>query len=581
MPTSWDPTIATTKCSYLIWRTAWSSCGKFIAVRGFDSAMGIQILDAVTLKRLKSFAHQEGSTQLFAISAGSRVLTWLGRNSSAFISWDLRTGVPVSEIPIQGGRSAREARSITYSGCGMMFGVLFRGRNTPAIGTCNLTSGTSMHYHPIEGSVTDTIWTCDGCVRYATLEPRSITIWEVGFCSERPPMKVELLATPDGFDFSRHFLFLPTHSRLAFTLEETVLVWDIRNSKFLLNSADVGKPGKMAFSPDGRFFACGTNGPEIYLWKESPTGYVLHRTLVSGAGERSIPREPLLSPDGQSIVVSDGPMLQLWRTTDSTADPSSVPTKASHSTKRFILGFSPDESLAAVVRLEDDTATVLDLKSGIPRVVIDAGTKIRGLRIAENAVVIVGDQGVITWGMPTGDGALDIKLNISNSVRKATLDHPTSLRFPPSASISPNSNHIAVAEPGVGLHIYDMFTGQYLTGAKSRGDSDLAWFTPDGGEVWRCSIAGEQEGWAIVKYKGSTITQLESLDPIGPAGGFPWQSPRGYTVTDDGWILDPEGKQLLWLPPHWRSGGADRAWGKQFLGLLHPELPEAVVLELL
>ena len=582
VPMVWDPTIATTKCPYLIWRTAWSSCGKFIAVRGFDSAMGIQILDAVTLKQLRSFAHQEGSTQLFAISVGSRVLTWLGRNSGAFTSWDLRTGVPVSEIPIQGGRSAREARSITYSGCGTMFGVLFKGRSTPAIGTCNVTSGTSIHYHPIEGSVADMIWTCDGCVRFATLEPRSITIWEVGFSSESPPAEVESLPTPDGFDPSGQFLLLPACSRLAFTLEEAVLVWDIQGSKPLLNSADVGKPGKMAFSPDGRFFACGTDGPKIYLWKESPTGYVPHRLLISGAGERSIPREPLLSPDGQSIVVSDGSMLQLWRTTDLNAEPTRVPTQVSQSTKRFILGFSPDESLAAVVRLEDDTITILDLKSGVPRVVINAGTKIRGVRVAESTVVIVGDRDVITWNLPAGDGALDIRLNINDSVRKATLYHPTPLEFPPtpSASISPNLNHIALAEPSVGLRIYDTSTGKYLVGAESRGD--LPWFTPDAGEVWCHSVAGEGEGWAIVNYRGSDVTNLESLDPSGgPPGGFPWQSPLGYTVTDNGWVISPRGKQLLWLPPNWRSGRTDRAWGERFLALLHPELPEAVVLELL
>ena len=576
VPTSWDPTLATTRCSYLIWRTVWSSCGKFIAVRGFDSTKGIQILDAVTLKQLQSFADQEGSTQLFAISTGSHLLTWLGRSSMTFISWDFQTGGKVGEIPICAGRSAREARSITYSACGKMFGVLFKGRNTPAIGTCRV-AGASMHYHLIKGSAADVIWTHSDCVRFPTFEPLSVTIWEVPFSSDQPPREVESLPTPDGFDPSGPFVFLPTLSRLAFTLEQSVLVWDAQHSNLVLNSGDIGKPGKMAFSSDGLFFACGTDGPEIHLWKDSPAGYIPHRMLLSGTGDRSIPREPLFSPDGQSIVVSDGSMLRLWRTEASTTTPSNFPTRAPQSAKRFILGFSPDGSLAAIARSEDETVTVLDLKTGSPRFAIDTGVRVHGLRVAKSTVVIVGDGKIITWGLPVEHGVLDVRLNVGDSVRKATLDH-TSAKFP-SSSISPNLNHIAVVEPDVGLRIYDTSSGKHLVGADSQGDLPL--FTADGDEVWCHSGGVEGEGWVIIKDRGSDVTKLESLDPSGgPPGGFPWQSPRGYTATE-GWMLSHTGRRLLWLPPHWRSGETDMVWGGRFLALLHPELPEAVVLELL
>ena len=578
---SWDPIIASIKCSDDIWRTAWSPCSRFIAIV-LGSAKGIQILDAVTLKQLKSFARQEGSTQLFIISSGSRLLTWLGRNSGSFISWDLQTGVPVSEIPIYGGRTAREARSITYSGCGTMFGVLFMGHDATTIGTYRVLPGAPMFYHQINGPTTDTIWTHDECVRFATLRPGFITMWEVGFTSEHPPTEVESLPTPDNFDPSDEFLFLPIHFRLAFTLEKSVLVWDIQHSKLLLDSGDIGKPRKMTFSPDGRFFACGTDGPEIHLWKDSPTGYIPHRTLISGAGGCSVPCEPLLSPDGQSIAASEGSALQLWRTTDPTAPPSSVPTRASGRTRRFILGFSPDESLAAAVRLADNTVTVLDLKSGIPRLVIDAGMKVHGLRVCGNDIVVVGDGKIVTWNLPAGDGVLGDRSDTNDSIQKALFDDSTSLEFSPtlSATISPNSNHIAVAGTPTGLRIYDISTGKHLASAGSRGD--MPWFTPGGREVWCRSTAGEGEGWEILKYRGSDVTKLEYLDPTGgPPGGFPWRSPHGYEVTDDGWVLHSSGKRLLWLPHHWRSDETDRMWGGRFLGLSHSGLPEAVVLELL
>ena len=62
--------------------------------------------------------------------------------------------------------------------------------------------------------------------------------------------------------------------------------------------------------------------------------------------------------------------------------------------------------------------------------------------------------------------------------------------------------------------------------------------------------------------------------------GYPWASSRGYRVTDD-WILGPDGKPLLMLPPIWQSPlEADRVWKGKFLALLHRELPGPVILEL-
>ena len=582
VPTSWDPVIATTKWPRPIWRTVWSPCGRFIAISGSDITKGIQVLDAVTLNRLKSFARQERSTQLFTISTGGRLLTWLGRQSGAFISWDLQTGVPVSEIPIGEGRFAREASSITYSGCGTMFGVLFKGGDATTIGTYDAFSGTAIHCHSVEGSAVDVIWTHGKCVQFGIFGSQSITIWEVGFVLEHPATVVVSLPTPDNFDSSREFAFLPAQSLLGFVLEKTVIVWDAQHSKFLLNSVDVGEPRKLTFSPDGCFFACGTDGPEIHLWKKTPSGYIPHRTLLSSAGCRSKPCEPLLSPCGQSIVVSDGSILRLWRTTDSPIPNSSPPIQTLRRLKRFILGFTPNESLAAVVRSTDDTVTVLNLKSGVPRLVIDAGMKIHGLRVAEDSIVIVGDGRIVTWALPAGDNSPNARVGVNGSIRETAFEHLASIEFPPApfASISPYFNQVAVADPAIGLHIYDVSTGKHLAGAKSRGT--MSWFTLEGYEVWCCSATGIGEGWGIDKYGGSNATKLEPLDPTGgPSGGFPWQSPRGYKVTDDGWVLSSGGKRLLWLPPHWRSGETDRVWGGRILALLHPELPEVVVLELL
>jgi ABC-type nitrate/sulfonate/bicarbonate transport system permease component len=52
--------------------------------------------------------------------------------------------------------------------------------------------------------------------------------------------------------------------------------------------------------------------------------------------------------------------------------------------------------------------------------------------------------------------------------------------------------------------------------------------------------------------------------------GSPWVSSHGYQVTDDWWILGPDGKRLLMLPPLWQSWSAvQRVWKGRFLALLH------------
>jgi hypothetical protein len=577
---SWDPIVATLKSSCPIWRPIWSPCSRFIAVEPLEPGTGIQLLDAVTLNQVKIFIppQDDDYTQLVIISTQSHLLTWLGVESDVFVSWDIQTGVLVSEIPIAESRPAGVASSITYSQCGTMFGVLFKHDNTATIGTYNVLSSTLISYHPIKRMVMGTTWTHGKCLQFTTFGLRSMTIWEVGFASKHSATAVESLPTPDNFDPREEFLFLPTLSRLAFILEETVLVWDARYSKFLLNSVNVTQPKNTTFSPDGCFFACGTHGPEIYLWKESSIGYLLHQKLVSSGASTNV----LLSHNGRSIIACNETTLWLWHTMDSNTTTSTPSTLL---TSSFILGFSPDESLAAVARSTSGTAIVLNLTSGLPQLIINADMRIWGLRVTESTIIVIGDGKVVTWDLPAGDGVLNARASIYDSVQTTVFDHSAFLESKIHlASISPDSNHIAVVrtlqDPKLAyLLIYDATTGKKLVQTPSRGHTlHPPWFTPDGCEVWCSQI----RGWAITKDSGSDLLKLE---PLGPTRyqpeRCPWEPSHGYKITDDGWVLSSSGKQLLWLPPHWQSYKTNREWSGQFLALLHHELPEAVILELL
>ena len=578
LPTLWEPSIAATKFSSPIDTVVWSPCNKLVAIARGKSKAPIEILDAVTLWRftILNFPSGEmGRTRWLVFSPNARLLTWFGEKPRQFISWDLQTGTLVSAISAD---RPENPLSVTYSVCGKMFGVLFRNDSTFTISTYDVYSGMHIYSHSVQGRALDKIWTHGECLRFVTMESESTATWEIGFTETNAPTEVEFLPVPDDLNHPGHFLFLPTLSRLALLAGGRVKVWGARDSKFLLDSADVEWSEQMTFSEDGRFFACGTSGPEFHLWKDSSFGYTLHRKLVSNAGTS----KPLLSPNGESIIAFGDSILQLWRTTGPTAS-TLAPQR---SEKYFTLGFSPNESLAAVTRMGDKTVTVLDLKLDTPRLTIDMGTRIYGLRVGGDSIVVVGEGKIVTWKLPAGDAVPNPRANIDDSIRTATFGHPPFPPLPlrPTTSVSPDLHYVAIVEGrelDSCLHLYDVPTGQRLASVPMELYSS-PWFTTDGRQVYCAADGGEVALWEIIRDNESNGIRLERRDSTPhPPDGFPWRpSPSGYSVEDGRWVLGPDGKRLLWLPPHWRSDGWNRMWGGRFLTLLDRELLEPVILEL-
>jgi len=333
---------------------AWSPCGRFIAVARSNPA-GIEVLDAATLERLYTFKSHRFRTSWLSFSPDSRLLTRFDKQLD-LTSWDLQTGGSVSTISSGPDMHFPQCLSSTYSMDGKMLAVAYGdfAKSTSVISTYDLLSRThTCCYRSPHGFMVVSIWTHGECIRFATLGPGSIAIWEVGFTSTDMPTEVERLPVPGDVGHLRGALFLPIISRLATASPAGLMVWDARDSKFLLNFVGNIQPVKISFSSDGRFLACGTAGPETYIWEESHTGYILRQKLTSVYGDTV----PSLSPDGESIITVSFWNIQLWRTAYPTPSLSIVPTQSAGC---FILEFSPDEKVAAVGRVHGNTATVLD-----------------------------------------------------------------------------------------------------------------------------------------------------------------------------------------------------------------------------
>jgi len=591
LQTSWDPSIATTRFPSSVTAVTWSPCSRSIAISWGWSPPTVEILDAATLMRLTVLEFPMGDlhrTNWLIFSPDGRLLTSLVSYGAGgnLISWDLQTGVVVSAISAEG---VDYSDSIAYSACGTIFGVLFDGSDNSkdaTVNTYDVLSGTHICSHPVGGLVKGEIRAHGECLRFTTMTPGSITTWEAGFASTHTPTKVEILPIPDGCRDLESLLVHPTLPRLALVCERRVRVWDTQHSKFLLDSTHRIYNDKMSFSPDGRFFASSGVTPGgrfagIYLWRESHTGYVLQRLISDSLNTR-----PLISPNGRSVIAFDGATIQLWHTTESTTSRSAVSAQTSRSNGRdFVLGFSPDEALAAVVREGDRTITVVDLKSGVPRLTIDAGMGVYGLGVTGSNIVAIGEGEIVTWDLPAGDHVLDFRANITDSVRTVTLDNDRhDLGRPEWVILSPDLHHVAIVgylgPKDSYLSLCDARTGQHLQTVTHDHSIDTPWFTPEGCEVWCERSDGKLDGWKIVEDSKSDVTELEYLgttehQPDGP----PSRSSRGYQVRDE-WILSPSGKRLFWLPPRWRSPEWQRRWGGRFLALWDGGLPEAVILEL-
>ena len=588
LPISWRSVFATTAYPNPgIPIVAWSSCSKFIAVGLYEST---EVLDAVTLERLHNFTHPEflSDAGQLSFSPDGRSLTRNNRGYYGCITWDLKTGGRISALySLIGMETPLLCVSFIYSMGGNAVAVVgychpdasdHSDAAISAISICNLISGIHIHCHRLpEGHTVLKIWTHGEFLRFATVEPESITIWEAaGSTSEHTLAEIEVLPAPDDID-SEKCLFLPTPSRLAFVLREEVLIWDLRDSKFLLNFVGDGQPWGFSFSSDGRFFACNVAGQGVHIWKESPTGYVLHRKLVPRLMDDEHPQPiPHLSPDGESFITSEICEARLWRITDPINPPSSVLPQLAEPTD-FVLAFSPDKSFIATGRLGGSIAAVVDLKSGNPRLIVDTDMKICGLGVTGSTFVAVGEGKIITWKLPAGDCSLDARANIHDSVRTIRFNHPP----PPSkwlhsASISPDFNHLVITNGRYkGLDIYDMSTGKHVVGSTTEYVFQ-PWFTRDGRQVRYPS-----GGLKIIRDRGSNIIGLEPVkDGNHTAEKYFWKSYHGHNLVEDRWILDSSKKRVMWLPHYLRaSGRGNWTWDEQFLALFDAELPEPVVIE--
>ena len=582
----------------------WSRCNRFIAI---GSSGVVDILDSATLQRIQRLdLPNKLSLEALAFSPDSRMLTAFVHDDNlgtggTIVSWDLQTGGVVSTVECEGPHDSKVwGVHITYSMNGKMVAVLSQHYHSSTISIHDVIHGESMpsvvygaRMNPdldLKTCFVYKIWTHGESLRFATPGPMRITIWEVGFTSGATPTEVEIVSVPDNaihmFAFrpkiQYHITwteFHPASSRLAFINdteeEEALIVWDARTSRFLLHDTDIRFHSFMSFSPDARLFACITAHSEVYLWKESPTGYTLFEKLTPGI---QAPR-PSFSPNGKSIIAFDRYSIHLWHTKSFVTTTISAPPLP-RTREAFFLEFLPDRPLAVFARGEDRRVTVLDLNSGTLQSTTETSVEVYGLRSIGNTIVVVGKEGVIAWSLPGGDFLPDPGMGVKDStweIGSRIVDYGRVI----AASISFDFQNVALLRSHLSeyfLDVYSPSTGQNLHAAVEEGSAAL-WFTPGEQDLWCPKWNGEAQVFTLTQDSLDHTNSVADIEE--ESWGCPWGSQLGYKVTDDGWILGMGGKRLFILPPLWQSPRkVERVWNRKFVALLHGDLPEPVILEL-
>ena len=598
-PVSWDSSIAAVGTCLLLNLVVWSPCSTLIATY---IGTTLDILDSATLQRLQTLEPlSENFTfgESLAFSPDSCMLTLSGRNRKDLfvVTWDLQTGGVVSAIKRQRQDIYNAGISrITHSADGKMVAV-HRRRSisvTPVsvISIYDIVSGVHVHdvhpgrhadsYPPTNSRLCD-IWTHGKYLRFSTTDLTTIVILQVGFSPGSTPTLVEILRIPAKLTHIEpvYVQFLPASCRHALVYGQPVcevLILDAHQSRS--NTMGIDFSEWVSFSSDGRFFASWTGRPEICLWKESSVGYVPQGEFTTG--RRYI--RPLLSPNGESIIAFDDTTTRLLHTKSFYTNLPGIPARDPQATKNYILEFHPDMPLAAVTRLKGDTVTVLDLKSGAPQLTINAGRKVYGLRMTGRTVVVISNKKVVTWNLLGGDFPLGARVGIEDSAQTIDFDGRRG-STPFTASISPDLRYIAFAR-GIPVHsgsrrslegrlcVYDVSTGQLLP-TISQCPTAIR-FVQEGYGI-RCIARDYVE---VITIRESRLRRGRLEEARNRPWGYPWSSSSGYQVTEDGWILGPDGRRLLMLPCLWLSSEPERrVWSKQFLALLHGTLSEPVILE--
>lgn len=390
-----------------------------------------------------------------------------------------------------------------------------------------------------------------------------VNIYDIRPTSKPPLHVLSSFPVPHSSGFS----FSPIPFHVSFYATEGVVVFDVQDSKLLLQVKVAGRPyprtGK--FSPDGRFFACQRSDLEIGVWRNMPAGYVPWNSFRS----RSPFEGYSWSPTSISILCWGGSGIQIL-CPENSLSLQSLDDKVEPCGKHLVT-YSTDGKRIATARQDSNIVTVLDRLSGTSRQ-FNTNMQIQDIKIADNTVFVVDMHELVGWDIEAGGimrsargtwgAAVDETLDIGAPRYHLTLSHDCSR-----SAFTDGSN---------------LFLGR-------RSPLDDSWLfqvrrslfydMPHTTENIRLSLDGHRLQYTLGDCCGGFVELAGLRSPTEDReSSLP---PGRYNVEGGpGWVMDWRNRKLLWLPLNLRTTRpGEELWDGKFLALVDAHHPEPVIIE--
>jgi len=304
--------------------------------------------------------------------------------------------------------------------------------------------------------------------------------------------------------------FSPTTHRVSIPSRNKLRVFDIQNSKLLLDSTGFCNSFSNCFSSDGSLLAA-YHEMSVHIWKYASGCYTLWREFQFG--DMSTPLQ--FSPTLSSILGCCENILQVWRLHELPTTPKTY--------YHQLMGLSRSGTHVATAHKLENTVTITDLVAQSPPQFIDTDVEIDELFLTGNVLLVAGSGEIVAW-LLTEEGL------VNGAIGDRRVDRSDSIW-----TTSRSCSWMPWVKGQVGfIRIHEDALHSYHT---------------ETGEVLHIAQEPQRESW--YRY-------YNNIPHCNAPPKDSWQTSRD--TLREGWVKDPEGKHRMWVPVEWRTGWDPAEW---------------------
>ena len=515
-PIAWDPHIAISGKNRYIGLCAWSPCGRFVAAQT-DKA--VEIRNQLTLELITILQPPETIPDLtgpLAYSPDGRSIACT--SNTTIIIWDIQTGGVAKEI----GCSANNT-SLVWSSDGQTICTISPGnRRNFVVHAYNVSSGTISSPGTLFSGHSPHLWTVDKSFRVVVTVGSechidTIDIFEVGSTLTKIQSFPLLLSNVKAVSFS------PTTHHISISDENTLSIFDIRNSECLLCIMD-NLPSHY-FSPDGSHLVASQN-ETVWVWNHDSGHYIL-----CGESQCQVFSDPPLqfSPTSSSILGHSGNILQVWHL-------HGFPTVIKTPHQQEYVGISRSGTRIATARKMEITVTITNILAQPRSQSIDTDMEIEGLVLTGNVLLVASAKQLVAW-LLTDEGLVDgvigdREVGRGDSIWTRRFQHDCMFRVEGQVGVIKIDGNV--------LHVYCTYTGEVLHPTQAHQDFCGYWDRLDDLHLGRSYLRFRNLSQYNIPFEDRRKTSRATLQ--------------------EGWIKDAEGKHRLWIPVEWRTDWDPEDW---------------------